>query len=198
MYIHHCCRYYVICRKWHLGFFTPDYVPTSRGYETYFGYYVGAEDYYNHNRSYNGDDGYDFRNKTKPIMMEGQYSTYLYGNETMRILNDYAQDSNPKPFFLYLPFQAVHGPLEAPQYIINSFDKTITDSENRRKKAAMVTVLDYVIGEIVDYLKSSKIWDNTIIIFSTDNGGPVQDAASNFPLRGSKATLWEVCLYILY
>ena len=127
------------------------------------------QDYYDHNRSYNGDDGYDFRNFTTPIMANGKYSTYLYGNETMRLLKQYQEDTDPnkKPFFIYLPFQAVHAPLEAPKYIIDSFNKTITDSANRRKKAAMVTVLDYVIGEIVEYLQSSKLWDNLILIFST-------------------------------
>ena len=127
------------------------------------------QDYYNHNKSYNGDHGYDLRNLTEPIRKNGKYSTYLYGNETMRLLKQYQQDTDPnkKPFFLYLPFQAIHGPLEAPQYIIDSFNKTITDSEDRRKLAAMVTVLDSVIGEIVEYLQSSKIWENLILIFST-------------------------------
>ena len=128
--------------------------------------------------------------------MNGNYSTYIYGNETIRILTDYDNSDQKNPFFIYLPFQAVHEPLQAPQYIIDSFNATIPN-KNRAKKAAMVTVVDAVIGEIVDFLKNkskTNLWDNLMLIFSTDNGGPVNNAASNFPLRGSKATLWFVTL----
>ena len=96
-------------------FFTPDYVPTARGFDTYFGYYLGAEDYYNHNRSDNGDRGYDLRNGTTPTMLNGKYSTYLYGNETIRILKDYDSTAQKKPFYLHLAFQAIHEPLQAPR-----------------------------------------------------------------------------------
>eukprot|EP01084_Bolivina_argentea_P274855 468610_1 len=182
-----------IIGKWHIGFFAPSYTPIYRGFDTHFGYYCGMEDYYYHNNSANGDKGYDFRNQTEPIFIPNSYSTYLYGNETIRILKKYDNDQENKNWFIYLPFQGVHSPLQAPQYIIDSFNKTITDT-NRRKKAAMVTVLDDVIGQIINFLQhesKKQLWDNLVLIFSTDNGGPVQQAASNFPLRGNKATLWE-------
>ena len=158
--------------KWHLGFFEPRYVPTARGFDTYFGYYLGAEDYYKHDRADNGDQGYDLRNYTTPVMDNGNYSTYLYGNETIRLLTEYDNSDQENPFFIYLPFQAVHEPLQAPQYIIDSFNDTIPN-KNRAKKAAMVIVVDAVIGEIVDFLKNkskTKLWDNLMLIFSTDNG----------------------------
>eukprot|EP00656_Telonema_subtile_P039187 TRINITY_DN44318_c0_g1_i2.p1 TRINITY_DN44318_c0_g1~~TRINITY_DN44318_c0_g1_i2.p1 ORF type:complete len:235 (+),score=58.54 TRINITY_DN44318_c0_g1_i2:873-1577(+) len=56
----------------------------------------------------------------------------------------------------------------------------------------MVSAMDQAVGDLVSALKSTPIWDNTLFIFSTDNGGPLADAASNYPLRGGKATLWEV------
>lgn len=189
-------RFTALFSKWHLGFFSPEYAPTSRGFDTFFGYYLGAEDYYLHDRKYDGVHGFDLRNNTKKIKKENQYSTYLYGNETMRILQNYATEKSSSPFFIYLAFQAVHGPLEAPQSIIDRFNESIT-AASRQKKAAMVTVLDDVIGEITEYLKSEEsgnLWENTMVIFSTDNGGPVGNSgveANNFPLRGSKATLWE-------
>merc|ERR1712013_307609 len=105
--------------------------------------------------------------------MNGEYTTYLYGNATLRLLQQHVADDDKDPFFIHLPFQAVHGPLEAPQYIIDSFNSTIRDV-NRQKKAAMITVLDYVVGELVDYLQSTEsgnLWENTLIVFSTDNGG---------------------------
>eukprot|EP01084_Bolivina_argentea_P003676 6916_1 len=182
--------------KWHIGFCAPEYTPTYRGFDTYFGYYLGAEDYYYHNASEDGDRGYDFRNQTNPIMFNGDYSTWLYGNETMRLLKDYDENStNQNPFFIYLPFQAVHFPLEAPQYIVETFRQTI-DFPPRRKYAAMTTVLDDVIGQIVNFLQNDSkknLWDNLMLIFSSDNGAPVrnQTTASNFPLRGGKATLYD-------
>lgn len=76
-------------------------------------------------------------------------------------------------------------------HIIDSFNNTIPNI-NRRKLAAMTTVLDDVIGQIIYFMRNeTNIWDNTCIILSTDNGGPVDGSASNFPLRGSKGTLWE-------
>eukprot|EP01084_Bolivina_argentea_P312131 540363_1 len=188
-----------IIGKWHLGFFTPQHTPLYRGFDTHLGYLEGIEDYYVHNHTQtNGADtisGYDLRNGTHmPIMRNGSYSTYMYGNETLRILKQYDQNpTNNNPFFIYLPFQAIHGPLQAPQYIIDSFNKTITN-QKRRTLAAMTTVLDDVIGQIVTFLQTEstkKLWDDLILIFSTDNGGPVGESNSNFPLRGSKATLWE-------
>ena len=203
--------------KWHLGFFADPYLPTSRGFDSYYGYYLGAEDYYNHNRSYEGDDGYDLRDNTTPIFRNATYSTWMYGNRTMDLLKEYDQtNTTHNPFFIYVAFQAVQlgffvclfvsvvwyscqlmhhfsSPLEAPKYIVDSFNTTIKKL-NRRKKAAMTVVMDSVVGQWMHFIQNesqSKLWDNTLVIFSTDNGGPVQDAASNFPLRGSKATLWE-------
>eukprot|EP01084_Bolivina_argentea_P177263 306571_1 len=94
--------------KWHIGFFEPRYVPTARGFDSYFGFYSAAETYYYHNCTDQGVHGYDFRNLTHPIIMNGQYSTYLYGNETIRILNQYDKSDEKHPFFIYLAMQAVH------------------------------------------------------------------------------------------
>eukprot|EP01084_Bolivina_argentea_P003679 6921_1 len=181
--------------KWHLGFFNKEYTPTYRGFDTYFGYYNGAEDYYTH---YVGK-GFDFRNNTQPIFINNTYSTYIYGNLTLDILAEYDSNNNPNkpPFFIYLPFQGVHAPLEAPQNVIHTMSKTISNY-NRSVKAAMITVLDVTIGTIIDALKNQyNLWDNLLLIFSTDNGGPVYyyqkvtEASSNWPLRGSKGTLYE-------
>ena len=153
--------------KWHLGFFSPDYLPTSRGFDSFLGYYLGAEHYFYHNRSYQGVHGYDLRNYTDPIQKDNQYSTHLFGNETLRLMTKHVEEEKENPFFIYLSFQAVHTPLEAPQHIIDMFNESIPD-KGRRKLAAMMTVLDDVIGDIVDYLKSDEsgnLWDDTMMIF---------------------------------
>eukprot|EP01084_Bolivina_argentea_P274857 468614_1 len=175
--------------KWNNGFFNEKYVPNKRGFDEFFGYYTANEDYWYHNKSGpGGDKGYDFRNNSQKIIMNGQYSTYLYGNGTMNVLKNYDRKT---PFFIYLATQAVHGPLEAPQNVIDSFNQTIFNMD-RRIMAAMLTVLDTMIGDLVNTIKNDlKIWNNTLIIISTDNGGAVWLGSSNYPLRGSKATLFE-------
>ncbi|ETO10084.1 hypothetical protein RFI_27294 [Reticulomyxa filosa] len=185
--------------KWHIGFFETPYTPNIRGFDTFYGYYLGEEDYFYHNRSYDGVSGYDLRNNLAPIYEANNYSTFLYGNITKRILEDYVNDTseNKNPFFIYLPFQAVHGPNQdkkkkkkkAPQQYVERFSN-ITNSD-RQMLAAMATVMDEVVGQLIETLHETNLWDNTLVIFSTDNGGPQSSQRNNYPLRGSKATLWE-------
>ena len=136
--------------------------------------------------------GVDFRNGSEPLLL-GAYSTWIYGNETIRLLEKKLREKDEDPFFMYLPFQAAHVPFAAPGYAIDQFDY-ITSSYDRQVLAAVLSLLDDTIGEIIDYLQSSKsgyLWDDSIVIVSSDNGGDVSYDASNFPLRGSKGTLFE-------
>ncbi|XP_027058114.1 arylsulfatase B-like isoform X2 [Pocillopora damicornis] len=186
--------------KWHLGFFKTDYTPTRRGFDTFFGYYCGKEDYWDHsNRETNGW-GLDLHNNTEhtfqPVWTEwGQYSTDMF---TERAIDIIKKHDPSKPLFLYLPYQAVHSanyiqPIQAPPDEIKKFSH-IKD-ENRRIFAAVVSILDQRVGQLVDALKGSGLYNNSVIVFSTDNGGPANgydmNMACNFPLRGVKWTLWE-------
>mmetsp|Transcript_42663 Transcript_42663/g.100375 ORF Transcript_42663/g.100375 Transcript_42663/m.100375 type:complete len:289 (-) Transcript_42663:74-940(-) len=87
-----------------------------------------------------------------------------------------------------MAFQSVHEPLEAPQSYIDKFAH-IKD-KNRRVYAAMVSAMDDAIGSIVQSYKAAGLWNDTVVVFTTDNGGPL-GSANNFPLRGHKATNWE-------
>lgn len=168
------------------------YTPTYRGFDTHLGYWGGVEDYVHKNRTYAGMKGHDFRNGLEACSSE-EYSTYLYGNETLRILTEHVEDEKENPFFLYFASQAVHSPFVAPDEVIQSFDALIGDPY-RREMAAVATVLDDTVGQIVEYLKSEEsgyLWDNTLFIVSSDNGGDQTISQSNFPLRGSKGSLWE-------
>ena len=213
-----------IVGKWHLGFFNWSYAPVNRGFDTFFGYFTGAEDYWKHTRSYDNISGFDLRVDNDPVYRNENYSAWLYGNETINILKRYqnniniinsnnyikntnneAINTNANPFFIYLSFQSVHGPLQAPRQYIDLYNDTIKNNTNRKTKAAMVTVMDEVIANVIDVLKENitytytqgaktskvNLWDNTLVIFSSDNGGPVESSANNYPLRGSKGTLWE-------
>ena len=108
-------------------------------------------------------------------------------------MQEHVASDTDNPFFIYFASQAAHTPWSAPSYLEEYFAARIHNPE-RSRLAAVVTVLDDTVGEIVDYMKSEEsgyLWDNTLIIVSSDNGGAVQKGASNFPLRGGKTTLWE-------
>ena len=106
-----------------------------------------------------------------------------------------------KPLFLYLPHQAVHvgNSPEAshPEYAMDQAPAEYiqryawVQDEPRRNLSAMVTVMDVAAGNVTASLKKHGMWQDTVFIFSTDNGGPVGKGASNYPLRGGKGTLWE-------
>eukprot|EP00756_Hemistasia_phaeocysticola_P024161 Hpha_TRINITY_DN15933_c0_g1::TRINITY_DN15933_c0_g1_i1::g.72909::m.72909/K01135/ARSB; arylsulfatase B len=185
-----------IVGKWHLGLCDERFTPTFRGYDTFFGYLLGAEDYFQHTRSDSGFTGLDLRNSTTLISAAGKlppvvttaggnYSTFLFARQVDNLVKAH----NPSiPLFLYLPFQAVHGPLEAPDSYIAKY-ANIQD-KSRRKYAGMVSALDDAVGQVVQSFRDAGLWDNTLLVFSTDNGGPL-GSANNYPLRGHKATAWE-------
>lgn len=115
----------------------------------------------------------------------GTYSTDVFVQAVDRIISNRAPD---KPTFVYMPFQSVHGPLEAPQRFIDMYPASMDAA--RRKYAGMVSALDAAVGEIEQIYIRAGIWDQTITVFTTDNGGPL-GSANNWPLRGHKATAWE-------
>ena len=72
------------------------------------GYYTGMEDYYYHNHTVKGVPGYDLRNQTEILTLNDSYSTFFYGNETLRIIDNYHKSNQDKPLFIYVPWQAIH------------------------------------------------------------------------------------------
>ncbi|MGH0164296.1 UNVERIFIED_CONTAM: hypothetical protein FKN15_047077 [Acipenser sinensis] len=116
----------------------------------------------------------------------GIYSTIMY---TQKVVDILASHNPRKPLFLYLAFQAVHSPLQVPSKYLEHY-KSITNL-HRRKYAAMVTCLDEAINNVTLALKKYGYYDNSIIVYSSDNGGQPMAGGSNWPLRGSKGTYWE-------
>mmetsp|Transcript_7249 Transcript_7249/g.26662 ORF Transcript_7249/g.26662 Transcript_7249/m.26662 type:complete len:555 (+) Transcript_7249:100-1764(+) len=176
--------------KWHLGFNEVAYLPTSRGFDSAYGYWNGAEGYYNHTTK--GNIGYDFADGVDTLYdVNGTYSTYLYTEKAIEILREEHDQGNP--FFLYLAYQNVHWPLEAPDEFVDQFKHI--ENPQRRFVAAMLSILDEGVGNVTDTLKELGIYDDTMIVFVSDNGGPTHNnegtQSNNFPLRGGKNTLWE-------
>ncbi|MFO0968885.1 MAG: arylsulfatase [Gemmataceae bacterium] len=170
-----------IIGKWHLGHFHPDYLPTKRGFDYQYGHYNGALDYFTHMR----DGGFDWHRNDKVCRDEG-YTTKLLGNEAVRLIEKH----DPKtPLFLYLPFNAPHAPLQAlPEHL--KLYEHIKD-KTRRTYCAMVSAVDEQIGRVIEALRKQGMLENTIIVFSSDNGGPLGLGATNGTLRGGKASLYE-------
>ncbi|XP_075534847.1 arylsulfatase B-like [Dermacentor variabilis] len=140
--------------KWHLGSYTRNHTPTSRGFDSFYGFYNGEEDYFTHNITC--------------------------------------------PLFLVLSYQAVHctgssTPLQAPRENIEKFP--YIGETSRTIFAGMVDAMDLSVGEVFQALSEAGVLDNTVIVFSSDNGGaPFGTHSSrsfNWPLRGTKGTLWE-------
>jgi arylsulfatase A-like enzyme len=170
-----------ICGKWHLGLHEPAYLPTHRGFDHQYGHYVGALDYFTHER----DGGFDWHRNDKVCRDEG-YTTVLLGDEAVRIVE---QHDPARPLFLYVPFNAPHTPLQALDEHLKLYDH-IADPK-RRKYAAMVHCVDEQIGRIVAATEKRGMTEDTLFIFSSDNGGPIQLGATNGKLRAGKGTLYE-------
>ncbi|XP_045187096.1 arylsulfatase J-like isoform X2 [Mercenaria mercenaria] len=178
--------------KWHLGFFKAEYLPTRRGFDTYFGLLSGHSDYFTHvtgNYQEKVMAGYDLMENERPANISkyhGTYSTHIFGSKVKDIINEHDTE---KPVFIYISFQAVHAPLQVPEKYTEQYGH-IKDT-NRRKYAGMVSCMDEAIGGIVEAMKKRGMWENTLLIFTTDNGGNPNVGGSNLPLKGTKSTLWE-------
>jgi arylsulfatase A-like enzyme len=159
--------------KWHLGR-TPEFAATARGFDEFYGTVS--------NTSYFNPRGFvDSRVSPDPKQITGAdfYTTEAYAQRAV----DWIGRQRDKPFFLYLPFNTQHYPLQAPKDYLDRFAQ-IAD-ERRRTFAAMLSALDDAVGRVLVKLREIAQEENTLIFFLSDNGGsPSQNTSSNAPLRG--------------
>uniref|UniRef100_A0A1B6DH44 Sulfatase N-terminal domain-containing protein n=1 Tax=Clastoptera arizonana TaxID=38151 RepID=A0A1B6DH44_9HEMI len=185
-----------IVGKWHLGSFKKEYTPTYRGFDSHLGFWTGHQDYNDHTACESGFWGVDMRRGMNTAWdLHGQYSTNIFTKESVKIINEH---NTSKPLFLYIAHAAVHSgnpynPLPAPDDTAAKFNHI--KNYNRQRFAAMLTKLDESIGQVIESLNKRDMLKNSIVVFTTDNGGPAAgfnlNAASNWPLKGVKNTLWE-------
>jgi len=166
--------------KWHLGN-GPDYRPTKRGFDEFYGTLANTPFFHPSNfvDSRISDD-------VQKINDDSFYTTDAYADRAV----DWIDKNKSKPMFLYLPFNAQHAPLQAPQKYLDRFPN-ITD-ENRKLFAAMMSAMDDAVGRVLDSVRDIGQEENTLYFFIGDNGGPTQSTTSkNGGLRGFKSTTYE-------
>ncbi len=194
-----------IVGKWHLGHSQEIFHPNARGFDSFYGHMHTEVGYF---PPFANQGGVDFQRNGKTINDKG-YETFLLADEATRWIQ---QRDKSKPFFLYMPFIAPHSPLEAPDDLVAKYatlkdTRKLTRSEaiDRTRKlngfsssarpiyAAVVDALDQAISQVLNILQSEGIEEETIILFSSDNGGAAYagGGADNFPLRGGKGDTYE-------
>jgi arylsulfatase A-like enzyme len=167
--------------KWHLGHANVAHLPRSRGFDHFYGHLNGAIDYFKHDR----DGGIDWQRNGVSVRETG-YSTDLLAAEAGRWI---AGRDKSRPFFLYLPWNAPHAPLQAPPDLVSKY-ASVKDPK-RRTYLAMVEALDRGIGAVMQRLGQDRLDSNTLVLFVSDNGGARGSGADNGPLRAGKSNVFE-------
>ena len=147
--------------KWHLGRFKKEYWPNNRGFDHFYGYLTGGAGHYDHVHG----GGLDWQRNGKSIRETG-YTTHLLTDEAIEVIEN--RPAN-QPFFMEVCFAAPHLPNEAPQSTAANYQHL--SDKNRQLHAAMVTEVDKGIERIYETLEKKGLLENTIIWFTSDNGG---------------------------
>lgn len=174
--------------KWHLGS-TEGFTPVDRGFDEFFGFVGGGHLYVPQARAQGEYNAPILRNR-EPVN-ETRYLTDAFGEEAAAFVD--RQRESTRPFFLYLAFNAVHAPLQATEKYKTRF-AGITDAK-RQTYAAMLSAMDDAIGLVLAKLEETGRLNQTLVIFTNDNGGPTTrnavNGSLNTPLRGSKCETFE-------
>ncbi len=166
--------------KWHLGN-KPEFRPTKRGFDEFFGTLANTP-YYHPTQFVDSR----ISDAVRPVTDPKFYTTEAYADRAI----DWLDKNKEKPWFLYLPFNAQHAPMQAPQRYLDRFPNI--KEEPRKSFAAMMSALDDAVGRVLTKVREMGQEENTLIVFLSDNGGPTrQTSSSNLPLHGVKATTWE-------
>eukprot|EP01084_Bolivina_argentea_P227470 384160_1 len=180
--------------KWHAGMSSNLVIPHGRLFNTSLGYLHGMEDHYTQIRTQTEDNqtctGVDLWSTDKPAYgKNGTYSGYIYGNRAMEIVKTHDQNT---PLFVYMALQNNHDPYQVPQSYMDKFPSSW--DEKQIQVAGMSNFWDEMLANLTSAMKENGMWQNTLFIVSSDNGGPTGtdgNAANNSPLRGGKYSMFE-------
>ncbi|XP_066603644.1 arylsulfatase B-like isoform X2 [Prorops nasuta] len=179
--------------KWHVGYHTAQHTPLYRGFDSFLGFYNSHVTYYDFKYSSQNMSGYDMHRGDDPAYgLSDEYATDLFTDEAVRIIEHHEL---PRPMYMQISHLAVHAPLEGPHDIYNDRQFEHIREPNRRKYAKMVSRLDDSVGRVVHALGDKGMLKDSLILFLTDNGaanvGRYRNYGSNYPLRGTKYSLYE-------
>ncbi|WP_111979420.1 sulfatase-like hydrolase/transferase [Algibacillus agarilyticus] len=187
-----------IIGKWHLGEM-PEHHPNQRGFDEFYGFLFGGHSYFpeQYQKKYKDAKvrGLDYAiwQYLAPMQHNGkevketEYVTDALSREASTFITQASQKN--EPFFLFLSYNAPHTPLEAKEDDMALFPH-IKD-EKRKTYAGMVYAVDRGINDIVKTLKKTGQYDNTLIVFMSDNGDRTDQGASNYPLKEGKNSVQE-------
>jgi len=162
--------------KWHLGN-TYEQYPTRRGFDEFWGLREGSRSYFYNKENDNPKSHRAIEHNGEHVSFEG----FLTDRITDQAI-EMVRSANKKPFFMFLSYTAPHGPLQAKQEDL--------DRANGDPYVALIQNMDDNIGRLMAFLEKTKVKENTVIWFLSDNGGTV-NRASNVPLNGKKGILFE-------
>ncbi len=171
--------------KWHLGAVGDDYSPLRRGFDHFYGFRNGFIDYYAHTF----EAELDWQRDGVALKEDG-YSTDLLAAEAVRVIE---KCDRVKPMFLYLPFNAPHDPVQAPEALIEKY-RSLGGRDRSNIYAAAIDVMDQAIGRVLAALEKEGMTKNTLVLFFCDNGAKsisVVQGEGGLALRGSKGSLLE-------
>jgi len=157
-YFRHAGYTTALIGKWHNGLYNADVLPHRRGFDLFFGFPNGAQDYRRWNLMRNGV--YD-----EP---DGRYLPDVFSDETIRLI----RDRQGPPFAIFLAHNAIHDPFQAPQELVEKYERRVRFRYGRTVATiyAMIEALDAGLGRIFAALKREGVWDETIIVVTSDNG----------------------------
>jgi arylsulfatase A-like enzyme len=172
--------------KWHLGY-RPEHSPNAHGFDYFFGLKSGYHDYYTHA---GGDGNPDLWENDRPVAMEG-YTTDLITTRAVRFIEEHAAE----PFFIDIAYNAPHWPYQvpgSPSVAPGNARHVMPHQQGVGSRAEYVAMLERVddgVGAVLATLDRLNLADNTIVIFTNDNGG--EWLSNGAPLNGRKWLVWE-------
>jgi len=170
--------------KWHLGLGEPN-LPNRRGFDFFQGFLGDMmDDYWNHRRH-----GVNYMRLGQEVIDPEGHATELFSGWTIQWLWEHAADG---PFFFYLAYNAPHSPIQPPDKFLEHYRaKRPKVGDKRAKLAALVEHMDAGIGLVMAALQESGQAENTLVIFTSDNGGSLPHGSDNAPLAGGKQDMLE-------
>ena len=169
--------------KWHLGG-NDEQHPLSRGFDEFHGFLLGSRTYFSKSNNKVNQQSLMHNREIVPED-DNRYLTDWMAEKA----NEFIAAQKVEPFFLYVAFNAVHTPMQAPPELLKEFPDI--RNKKRQKLAGMTLSLDRAVGSILDTLNKQGLDGNTIVFFLNDNGGATINASNNGPLRGMKGSKWE-------